>query len=145
MPSQTSQFCWVITNLTDDEFHSCLFSHVGFFLFPLKFPFYRLNSAFKCTVPMMKGPQGRVMLMAQRWVYSSVYLEKGFHKVLKCEISSQKRWLSCSQKDSTQRRNLLNEAPNTLEKLSPSRKIWVGDGCSSKVQTCNLHHTVILS
>lgn len=69
-----------------------------FFLFHLQFPFCRLNSAFSCTVPMVEEPRGTVTLVAQGWVYSRVCLAKGFHKVLRCEISSQKWWLSCSKR-----------------------------------------------
>lgn len=49
-------------------------------------------------VPMVKGPQGTITPLAHRWAHSSVCLENGFHKVLKCDIYSQKWWLSCSKR-----------------------------------------------
>lgn len=46
----------------------------------------------------VEGSQGTITPIAQRRAYSSVYLENGFHKVLRCEIYSQKWWLSCSKR-----------------------------------------------
>lgn len=113
--SQTSQTCWApgVTQIPLMRHLVLAFSVIHLFFFPMcnfhfviqldlsLLPYFLTQSTSVLSLypaPMVKGPQGTILLMMQRWACSHVYLQKCLHKVLKCELYSQKWWLGSSKR-----------------------------------------------